>query len=88
MDRGASTTETRLVKALGILYPELIAWIEGSLQPGMRVLLVPNEMASVNVLAIALGFYLQSSESGSLKILIDSPSYRTLTEANLNEMRK
>jgi len=41
-------------------------------------------MAGVNVLAIALGYYLQSSEDGNLKILIDSPSYRALTEANLN----
>lgn len=51
------------------------------------MLLVPNEKAGVNVLAVALGYYLLASEQGNLTILIDDASYRSLTEANLKEMR-
>lgn len=36
------TVETRQLTSLGIVYPEVIEWIEGTVQPNWRVLLVPN----------------------------------------------
>jgi hypothetical protein len=53
------TKEIKTLKALGIIYPELISWIESNVSPNMKILFIPNESSMVNVLGISLAYPLR-----------------------------
>ena len=88
VDKQSHSMEARTLKHIGIVYPELLTWIEGTVQPNWKVLLVPNEQAGVNVFAMALGYYLSSQAGGSLTVIIKDPNFKTITEKNLNLMKQ
>lgn len=71
------------MRGVGVLFSEVISWLEGNTVPSMKVLLIPDEEAGVNMLGMAVGYYLQSALNGQLDILIHTDSYRELTKANL-----
>ena len=49
----------------------------------MRVLLVPDGSTGVNMLGVALGYYLVGVVGGNMDVMVSDEGYRALTEANL-----
>jgi hypothetical protein len=75
------TKEIKLLRSLGILYSEILAWIDGNVPTNSRVLFVPNEKTMVNVLGIALATYLYPP--GRLTISVTNIRFAEMTEKNL-----
>ena len=80
------TYEAKVVRAIGMYQSELVSWVEGNVFPGMRVLLVPDEGSGVNLIGMALGYYLRKGAKGQLHILTRSESYRDMTLKNAKLM--
>lgn len=72
-----------MVRLTGVVFSEVVAWIEGNVAPGWKVLFVPNEGSGVNMLGMAIGFYLQERLQGRLDIIIATDAYREMTKVNL-----
>jgi hypothetical protein len=64
------TKETKTLRAMGIIFQEILAWIDSNVSPNDKVLFVPFEQSMVNVLGIALGYYLKGSQGGHLTIAV------------------
>lgn len=75
------TKEIKTLRSLGILYSEILAWIDGNVPKNSRVLLIPNEQSMINVLGMALASYL--STPGKLTIPVTNIKYAEMTEKNL-----
>lgn len=86
--KNSDSSEAKLMRGVGVLFSEVVSWLEGNTVPSMKVLLIPDEEAGVNMLGMAVGYYLQSALNGQLDILIHTDSYRELTKANLQLMKK
>lgn len=67
------TKEIKILRSLGIIYSEILAWIDGNVPRNSRVLFVPNEQTMVNVLGIALATYLYPP--GKLTIPVSNIKY-------------
>jgi hypothetical protein len=49
----------------------------------MKILFIPNEKSSVNVLGISLGYYLKAKVGGKLDIGISKIRYKEMTTKNI-----
>ncbi len=72
-----------MVRLTGVVFSEVVAWIEGNVAPDMKVLFVPNEGSGVNMLGMTIGYYLQERLQGRLDIIIATDAYREMTKVNL-----
>lgn len=77
------TKEIKILKSMGIIYSEILAWIDSNVAPNHQVLYIPNENTMVNVLGIALGYYLKESKGGQLTIGVTGIKYSEMTEKNI-----
>lgn len=72
-----------MVRLTGVVFSEVVAWIEGNVAPDWKVLFVPNEGSGVNMLGMTIGYYLQERLQGRLDIIIGTDAYREMTKVNL-----
>jgi hypothetical protein len=84
VSKHSDSYEAKLTRAIGIYQAELVAWLEVNVAPDMKVLLLPNQDAGVNLFGMALGYCLRQ---GRLDILITSNDYLELTQRNIDKMQ-
>lgn len=82
------TKQIKILKVSGIIYPEIIAWIDSNVAPSHKVLFIPNENIRVNVLGITLGYYLRRSAGGILTIGVEGIKFKDMTEKNIELINK
>lgn len=80
------TKEIKILRTMGIIYQELIAWFDSNVAPNAKVLYIPNELTMINVLGITLGYYLKKSEGGELTIGVTGIKFAEMTEKNIELM--
>jgi hypothetical protein len=80
------TREIKTLKATGIVFQEILAWLDGNVAPNAKVLFIPNERSMVNVLGIASGYYLNASRGGQLTIGVEGIKYSEMTTKNIELM--
>jgi hypothetical protein len=49
-----------MVKGVGMVFGELVAWAEGNVVSNWKILFVPNERSGTAMLAVALGYGLNN----------------------------
>lgn len=54
----------------------------------MQVLLIPDQFSGVNLLGMALGYYLKPSQQGRLDMVISLESYLEMTNKNIKLMEE
>lgn len=57
--KDSDSDEAKLMRGMGVVFPEVVSWLEGNIYPSMKVLLIPDQDAGVNILGMAIGYYLQ-----------------------------
>ena len=88
VSKHVDTYEAKVVRAVGIFLPELITWIEGNVRPDMKVLYVPESDSGVNLIGMALGYYLKKEQKGELSIMSKNTGYEEMTKKNMELMGK
>jgi hypothetical protein len=84
----SSRYEGKMVLTLGMVHGELISWVEGNVRSSMKVLYIPNQDTDVNMIGMALGYYLTNEGEGYLHMLVNRADYIAMTEENLKLMKK
>lgn len=83
--KNADTYQAKMMRGIGIVFPELMAWLEGNVNSKMKVLLIPDETSGTALLSMALGYYLGSSP---FDVLIKDEQYLDLVKVNAATMKE
>ena len=54
----------------------------------IKVLFVPNETLGVNLVGMALSYYIRKEAGGQVDMVIADDAYKTMTEKNLIKMQQ
>lgn len=58
VSKKADSYQAKMMRGVGMAFPELLAWLEGNLHSKLKVLLMPDESSGTALLAMAVGYYL------------------------------
>lgn len=56
--KDSDSYEAKMTRGIGVVFPEVVSWLEGNTVPSMKVLLIPDEDSGVNMLGMTVGYYL------------------------------
>ena len=88
VSKKADSYEAKAMRAIGMYQGEVVSWIEGWVRGDMRVLYVANATLGVNLIGMAVGYYVRKENGGRIDMVIDDEEYRVMTEKNIKKMEE